>query len=367
MARGNKSTGTKRKTVYELVGETRSPLKRGLDPLDDILLDEEQELSREVKRLRLSQIVTRRRQELERMKQGGNLDMGSMPSNADMLSMAKFVSDLSPEEAQRVRSAYAFFRQIEKGGGGGMQVLPLLMNYARQNPGASEGQMINYLKLMDSQFSKGLELAKAINPAQSEDSTLKFMSIMKDLVIEGVRNPVMQAIKENQPQQGVFEMLLSNPNMYTRAKEIGMFGGGNQAASNEMDFKIETLRGERELSGRKLDLEYRKMALEREANDRRDNMILSALGPLATVLSGPIAEGMHALGQKQGAAYNPGSPAVMHQNNVVPPVNAIQLVCSCGYTGVEPLADPPQAEIPCPKCGGILTVGLPGLSSTEEK
>ena len=359
------TTATKRKTVYELVGETRSPLKRGQDPLDDILLNEEQELSREVKRVRLEQIVIRRRQELERMKQGNDLDMGSMPSNADFMKMARLMGDLDPEEQKKVANAYAVLKMADRGQmGGSLGVLGQLMGYVRQNPGASENQMINYLKLMDSQFSKGLELAKAINPAQSEDSTLKFMALMKDLVIAGVRDPVVQAIKESQPQQGVFEMLLSNPSMYTRAKEIGMFGGGNQAASNEMDLKIEELRGERELSGRKLDLEYRKMSLEREANDRRDNMILGALGPLATVLSGPIAEGMHALGQKQGAAHRP--PGFINQIDTPPSVNAIRIICACGYTGVEPLTDPPQAEIPCPKCGKTLTVNLPESPSMEE-
>ena len=355
------------KRLYELVEERRRRPRGGLDALDEVLISEERELVQEHKRLKLEQLIEKRRREVEKMREG-SVDMGSMPSNADFMKMARLMGDLDPEEQKKVANAYAVLKMADRGQmGGSLGVLGQLMGYVRQNPGASEASMINYLKLMDSQFSKGLELAKAINPAQSEDSTMKFMSLMKDLVVEGVRNPVMQAIRESQPQQGVFEQLLANPGMYTRAKEIGMFGGSERGASNEMDLKIEQLRGERELSGRKLDLEYRKMNLEREANDRRDNMILNALGPLATVLSGPIAEGMHALGQKQGAAHNPISSASMHQTNVAPPVNAIRLMCTCGYDGVAPLEDPPQDEVQCPQCKKMLTVTLPKLPSMEEK
>jgi len=194
---------SRKKTVYELVGERRPPFKRGLNPLDDILLDEERELSREVNRIRLEHIVMKRRQELERLKQqGGETNISSLPSNTDFLNMAKFMADLSPEEAQRVRSSYTFFKLAEKGGGGGMSILPMLLNYAKTNPGASEDQMINYLKLMDGQFVKGLEIARAMTPPQSEDSAMKFLQLMKDLVIEGVRNPVLQAIEKSQPTPG---------------------------------------------------------------------------------------------------------------------------------------------------------------------
>ncbi|GAH57738.1 unnamed protein product, partial [marine sediment metagenome] len=110
------TTTTKRKTIYELVGERRTPFRRGDNPIDDILLDEERELSREVKRIRLEHIVMKKRREIEQLKQqSGETDMGSLPSNQDFLNMAKFMADLTPEEAQRVRSSYTFFKLAEKG------------------------------------------------------------------------------------------------------------------------------------------------------------------------------------------------------------------------------------------------------------
>ncbi len=348
------TTATRRKTVYELVGESRPSLRRGIDPLDDILLDEEQELSREVKRMRLEQIVGRRRQEIERLKHGGDLDMGSMPSNADFMKMARLMSDLGPEEQKKVANAYAVLKMADRGQmGGSLGVLGQLMGYVRQNPGASEGQMVSYLKLMDSQFSKGLEIAKAMNPQQSEDSTLKFMSLMKDLVIEGVRNPVMQALRESQPQQGVFEQLLANPGMYNRAKEIGMFGGSTSVTSH-LDIELEKIRGERQLQATKWELEIRRDELKRQADDRRMDTMLALVAPISAIVAGPVAQRMQQLGEHQGATHVP--PISMHHS---PPQRGttILLKCTCGYEGPTTFPGAAPNLIPCPGCGQELQVG----------
>ncbi len=356
----NKPGATKKKTVYELVGETRPAIRRGLDPLDDILLDEEQELSREVKRMRLEQIVVRRRRELEKMKQGGDMDMGTMPSNTDFLNMAKFMAELSPEEAARVRNAYSFFKLAEKGqAGGGMALLPTLLNYAKTNPGASENQMINYLKLMDGQLVKGIELAKAVNPQQNEDATLKFMTLMKDLVIEGVRNPVMQAIRESQPQQGVLDQIFTNPTLFTQFKELGLFGGGSGGATSHLDLEIEKLRGERQLEVTKLNLDMKKSMLEIDAKDRRTDNILAILSPLSALFAGPVAERMQQLGQQQAASHVPPSQVPAAGGTT------ILLRCTCGYEGPTTFPGAPPNLIPCPQCGQELLVG--GASANGDR
>ncbi len=347
------TTATRRKTVYELVGESRPSLRRGIDPLDDILLDEEQELSREVKRMRLEQIVVRRRQEIERLKQGGDLDMGSMPSNADFMKMARLMSDLGPEEQKKVANAYAVLKMADRGQmGGSLGVLGQLMGYVRQNPGASENQMISYLKLMDGQLVKGIELAKAVNPQQTEDSTLKFMTIMKDLVIEGVRNPVLQALEKAQPQPGVFEQIFLRPELFAQFKEMGMFGGGKGVTSH-LDIELEKIRGERHLQATKWELEMRRDELKRQAEDRRTETILAMLGPLSAIVAGPVAQKMQQLGEHQGATRMP--PISLHHSPQVG--TTILLKCTCGYEGPTTFPGAAPNLIPCPECGQELQVG----------
>ncbi len=376
MAGGKGKEKTPKKTVYELVGERRSHFRRGVEPLDDILLDEERELSREVKRIRLEQIVLKKRREIERMRQqGGEMDMGSLPSNADFLNMAKLMADLSPEEAQRVRSSYTFLKMAEKGGGGGMAFMPMLLNYAKQNPGASEDQMIKYLTLMDSQLMKGLEISKAMNPPragdpvdymvkgmelmktanpQKQDNPMEFLKLMKDLVIEGVRNPLMTAIKESQPQPGVFEQILTNPQLFTRFKEIGIFGGGAGATKGSFDLEIEKLRGERALTIKKLELDNQRMLLEAQAKDRQSDNMIALLSPLTALFATPIANRMQQLGAQQAAAHMP--PSVI-TSEAPPTGTTILLRCTCGYEGPITFPGPPPNLIPCPSCGQELLVG----------
>lgn len=334
------------------------------DPIRQIETEALQDLADEYRMLKVEQLMMKKRRDLARMKEGGDLDMGSMPSNTDFMKMARMMSDLSPEEQKRVANAYAVLKMADRGQmGGSLGLLGQLMGYARQNPGASEGQMINYLKLMDTQFSKGLELAKAVNPKQTEDSTLKFLGLMKELVIEGVRNPVLQAIEKSQPQPGVFEQILTRPELFSRAKEIGMFGGSNSATTH-LDIELEKIRGERQLQGVKWELEMRRDELKRQAEDRRTENLLLALAPFAQVFAGPVSQRMQTLGQQQAFHHNPGP------HNPTPPIPAVQLLCSCGYQGAVPITNPPQTEIPCPECGIKLTVGPsggpPGGSLTEE-
>jgi len=348
----------RKKTVYELIGERGPQMRRGVDPLDDILLDEERELVREVKRIKLEAIVMKRRKEIERLKSGVDMEMGVMPSNTDFLNMAKFMAELTPEEAQRVRNAYSFFKLAEKGqSGGGMMLLPTLLNYAKTNPGASDNQLISYLKLMDSQLLKGIEISKAVSPQQSEDSTLKFMTLMKDLVIEGVRNPVMQALRENQPQQGVFDQIFTRPEVYNRFKELGMFGGGS-TAKNSFDLDLERLRGDRELEGRKFELQMRKMILESDAKERRTDRMLSLIPGLSALFAGPIDDKMRQMGRETG--INPQPTYHQTPNPVPAPATTIlEINCTkCGHTEEKNLTGPVPETIACPECGNVM-----GLSS----
>ena len=360
--KGEPASGSRRKRAYELDGMT--PLQFPQDPLRQIETQALQDMSDEYRMLRLEQMLEKRKREVEKMRDGIS-EGGSLPSNQDMLSMARFMAELSPDEAQRVRSAYTFFRTMEKGGGGGMTLLPMLWNYARCDPGSSEGQMINYLKLMDTQFSKGLELAKAVTPAKADASAIEFLKVMKDLVIEGVRNPVLQAIKASQPNPGVFEQILTQPELWNRAKEIGMFGGGSNAAASQIDLEIEKLRGERQLQSTKWELELRRDELKRQSEDRRTDNLIAFMGPLAAVFGMPAAQRMRDLGQQQAATHN---PTFTHPSppGAAPP-QMVNLRCSCGYQGTAPLTDPPQDAIKCPGCDKMLRVSPPEYPSREEQ
>lgn len=352
-----------------------TPLSLPQDPIGAFENQALQDLSDEYRMLRLEQMIAKRRRDVEKMR-SGIVDDGPLPSNQDFLQMAKFMADLSPEEAARVRNAYSFLKLSEKSGGGGMNMLPMLLNYARQNPNASEDQMIKYLSLMDGQMVKGMEMMKAANPPKQQgdpvdymvkgmelmkgtnsgrqNDPVEFLKLVKELMVEGFRNPIMQAIKDSQPTPGVLDQLLTNPALFTQMKEIGLFGGGSKSETSSFDLEIEKLRGERALSMKKIDLDMFKSRLEMEAQDRRTDNVLAILGPIAGAFAGPAAQRMREMGYQHGSPQNPiGMPPMD-----TPPLDKqITIQCSCGHLGSITFEGPPPAKINCPSCGLELNVG----------
>lgn len=357
------------------------------DDIDGIMREAQKMKVQRIRTMELDKYLLQSEKELEKLKKGESLisDGGPMASNADFMKMARMMSDLSDEEQKRVANAYAVLRMADKGQvGGSLGLLGPLLGYARQNPGASEEQMIkyltlmdsqflkgletakvmnpnpaksesemvNYLKLMDSQLLKGLELAKAMNPTPKQDNPMEFLKLMKELVIEGVRNPVLQAIEKAQPTPGVFDQIMTNPDLWNRFKEIGLFGGSRgDIATSEMDLKIAQVTTANTLEMKKLELETQRMNLERDAQNRRTDSLLALAAPFSALFAGPIAQRMQSLGQQQASAHNPIGTTPM------PMPNAILINCSCGYQGPISFDGPPPATVNCPKCGLELNVG----------
>jgi len=349
MAKGDSKAPLRRKRAYELDG--MKPISASQDPLRQIEAESFQDLADEYRTLKMEKLVSKQRRENARMK-GESGEGGPLASNADFMKMARLMADLEPEEQKRVANAYAVLRMADKGQvGGSLQLLAPLLGFARQNPGASEEQMLKYLTLMDSQLMKGLELSRALSPGQPEDSTLKLLGVLKELL------PVLQSFRGEQQQGGVFDKIMLDPNVYNRFKDLGMFGGGS-SVKNSFDLDLERLRGDRELEGRKFELQMRKMILESEAKERRTDRMLGLIPSLSAMFAGPIDDRMRQMGRQ--ATHNPG-PAHHTDMSSIPPSFTLEVNCEkCGFKEIQTLVEPIPETITCPRCGNIMNIMPPG-------
>ena len=331
----------------------------GKSPLEDELESEDSMLAHDLKSMRVDEIVLKRRariaklqKEIEKLEKDSD-KTDSTDSNIPRISvaMAQQIANLPPEERNKVIETYAAFRSIDQSKGKGDSLLPLLVGYSKTNPGSTQSDMVTYAKAMADQFKIGIDVMKSVMPTpEKASSSTEALKLMKDLIIEGVRNPVLSAIEKNQPQPSAFEQILMNPDMFSRAKEIGMFGGSEpRTGSTNVDLEIEKMRGERELSIKKLDLEWRKSMLENDAKDKRTDAVLTALAPLSAVFAGPVNQRMRQFGQQQAAAYTP--------ENIPKSGNTILIRCSCGYQGPMTFSGQPPNIVKCPNCGLDLVVG----------
>ncbi len=342
--------------------------RRGKSALDIELESEDEMLARSLKEGRVEEINLKRharraklQKEIDKLeKEGESMDSNSSDIPRISVAMAQQIANLPPEERNKVIETYALFSSMAKGKGDSM--LPLLIGFSKSNPGTPQVNMLDYAKAMGDQLKTGIDLAKSFQEKEKPSNAMEFMKVMKDVIIEGVRNPILTALERAQPQASAFEQILLNPEMRAAAKEMGMFGGNEpRTGSTNVDLEIEKLRGERQLEITKLNLDMKKSRLEMDAKDRRSDNMLALLAPLSAIVAGPVAQRMQQLGERQAAAHVPPSQ--------VPAVGGttILLRCTCGYEGpmTFPGAPPANGLIPCPQCGQELLVGGAPTGKTQ--
>ena len=337
--------------------------------LDMELRADEEMLASELKNMRVDEIVLKRKARLAKLKKEiDDIEKESKKSNTELMNldislpMAAQISNLPEEEQQKILQTYIMFKSANQPGGGAA-LLPMLTGFSRSNPGSSRSDMAVFAKSMSDNFKTGVEVMKASMPQQSrESSTTELLKLFSTLVTDSVKQPMTELIKNLSPQPSAFEQILLNPELYARAKDIGMFGAKEGAkGGTSIDLEIEKLRGERELSIKKMDLEWRMRMLENEQKDRRTDAILSIVAPGLAIASKPIEDRMRQMGRNTVNPYTPNPPTQQPPLQVpqqIPQNYSLQIKCTeCGYDETQNLTAPPPEIILCPNCSTELKVG----------
>ncbi|MBA7625573.1 hypothetical protein ES703_33004 [subsurface metagenome] len=229
----------------------------------------------------------------------------------------------------------------------------------------------------DSNLQKGnldlvtsiFKLVKEAQPQQSKDDTLAYVTLFKDLMLESTKI-------QNQGGRGpsFFESIITDPTLYERTKDI--FSSGKTGDTNKSDIEIERLRGEREMSGRKMDLEIKKLGLEAEERHQRLAIIMNGLSPILTLFGAKTAEDMRQRGMDMGRQLhnpNPSPENTLLSNLMGEPGNLqgqtgkLEIRCDCGFSESMLVPIPPPQSIACPNCGKKLLTGpQPGTGDEED-
>ena len=334
--------------------------------------------ARELRELRVEEMLMKRRARITKL-QREIKEIEGPPAEAKTeeapkipgisINVARQIAALPEEERQRVLETYVLMQAAEAKHANA--VLPAIVGFARANPGSSQNQFMEYAKAMSDQFRTGVEVAQKmapqVPPQPPQQDQWKPMEMIMGLVKDSVKEPLEKMSERMVPQPSAFEQILMDDRLFNRAKDLGIFGGRREAGTgtSEMDLKIEELRTERDLGLKKLDLEWRKSMLEREASDKRTDAVLTALAPLSALFAGPVSQRMRQFGQQQAAAHNPGvTPTTVKQ----PAANTVLIQCPCGYQGTMSFPGSIPSILNCPKCDQelVLEGGAPGAGSPEE-
>lgn len=360
---GKKKSSIKLLELDKYLGSSSLSPRRSLgnegDDIDDLLKDVARRKVQKAKMLALDKYLLEETKDFNKLRAEMSQDHDSTGEpgktlNPATLAWAKQLAEMPEQQRQSVIAAYVALVSAEKGGVGAA-MMPMLLGFSKANPGASQGDMLAYATALSDQFSRGIETAQRFVPGTDTTSTsLEMFKVFKDLIQESVKRPLEEALKQTQPQSGFFEQMVKDPALFSRIKELGLFGHPAAGPTGNIALEIERLRGERELGMKKLELEWKKAELQRQAEDRRADTLLTALTPMAALFAGPVDAKMRGLGQRT-ATGTPAPPTPTGAPN--PKGLPAQIACSCGYEGTIKVPSPPPQTLTCPKCGQEL---LPG-------
>jgi len=318
-----------RRRLYEILERDETGDDKVKSELDELIEEEEKELIREAKKLKLEEILLRRKARIKELqKKLGLTEMNSEISPYALKELAK----LPEEEIQKIMRIYAMFKATEKTSVPG-GLLPWLIGYARANPGSNEKAMVDFAKTVSSAFTEGLKLGTQITgrASKSSESLTEVLKIMKEMVYEPIKKTLDDLSKKMQPQPSPLEMILMDDRLYQRAKELGLFGGKQtpQVSDPKIMLEIEKLRSETQLKLKQmehqLNIELAKLGLERTK--------MSQLTGFATRLGAAVARAL----EEGGEEVEEYSSSAIREK--------------CQVCGEMLTVRPGQKKVICPSCG----------------
>jgi len=328
--------------------------------------NEEDEIERQLRKIRLKKLQKLADLELEKYlveteKELEKLKAESKPKNSESIlpnldltpQMARELAKLPEEEKNKVIETYMALKSAEKLGAAGAFIWPLLIGYARANPGSTQESMVEFAKAMADQLKTGFELARQTQQEQTgtvelaktimdgvktgielagsgSKATYDPVELIKtfgELIKENVQRPLEELVQKTQPTPSPFERILMDDKLFNRAKELGMFGGGliQQQIPADIQIEIERLRTEREKMIKDMEMkleeirqQHDRWVIEQQQKARLEERRWQVVEGL---MQGPLGRAIQTMGNAAAAKISGG---IMPQ--------PIQIECArCGH------------------------------------
>jgi len=157
------------------------PKEKPTNSLEELLEREKREKTAELERLKIERMVEEERKRLEELKSGrkpketeekelGLEDLGLS------INTVRELAKLPDDERNRVIQTWAMIKSADKVQSG--ILLPLLIGFAKANPGASQNNLVEFAKVMADQIKTGMEMAKETKSSAPTYDPVKLIETM---------------------------------------------------------------------------------------------------------------------------------------------------------------------------------------------
>jgi len=331
----------KRERLYDLV-EERRVVRRVKDPLDEVLEEEERELAREAKRLRLQEIIEKRKRELEKLKGRPERGAGGVLEDVSPV-MAMEIAKLPDEQRAKVIETIRLLKSAEKASP--MEwIIPLVIGSVKANPNQDVSTLADFAKTVGDQIKTGMELARSGQPqSQSSFNPVELIKTFGELIRDNVQKPMEELVQRVQPRPSALEQILMDDKLFERAKALGMFGGPVQQQPQSVTPELKKLDLEIERIKQDTALKLKEMELQQQRWMAEQQIELQKWKQVGELFQGPVGKTLQILGggvARKISGYGGQQPSVT------------QLTCpKCGKQ-FPVFADADKAI--CPYCGVVL-------------
>lgn len=299
------------------------------DILDKLLQDKTEETIREYKNLRVKKALKKMQEEIgeEEDKPAAVAEMSPQ--------LVEVLSKMDPETRQQMLPIIQASRSPSAKQDPMVQLLPYITyNAIRQNPNASQIDIVKMVETMSTQLRLGIELGRQNQPPIAPQiNSADIISIVK---------AIADIMKGQQPASGGLDML-TNDVVFNRLEKMGFFGGQKNPAEinsqlafdaakfkSEVDLKIAMMHEER--------IDKREIAEFQAAAEQQKWEVVER------VLSGPLGGIINKIG---GAAASRIEPS-----GTVKVSKPIQVPCpNCNYQ-IHTSSD--AKKVICPNCEALL-------------
>jgi hypothetical protein len=225
--------------------------------------------------------------------------------------------------------------------------------------GDDSNQLMNLMNLMNKQLETGVKIATSregsgSNPAQ----VLEYVKLFNDIMRSQGAGP------------SFFEQ-------FQQAREMGLINQSEGGDPNKFSVQMESLRSERMLTAKKIDLELMKMRLQQEDGQNKLALLAQIFAPVVAYSGNKMSEDMRARGADAASRImNPEQNIftdLMEQGGIINPgslqgkTGKMLINCDCGFSESMLVPIPPPEQISCPNCGKKLLTGpQPGTGDEED-
>ena len=299
------------------------------DEFDKLMEQEEKELINEAKKLKIQEIIARRKAKIKELEKKYGVEEGTIPP----LLMKELVK-LPEDEFQELVRRYLILKSAESPKS--IALLPYLRylepSYRSKK---SENSSTDVAKTVIEAIKTGVELAKSHNKGSDTEVYKLMFGFLKDYV-----EKLTKDIKENlQPRVGIMDTILLNKEIFERLKELGFLKTPTSESIGNLDPKVllelkklETWQKmELEKLRQQFQIEMTKLGVEKEKANQFSNMFVR-LGMAA-------AKGLAAAGAEGEMMDRETSP------------NSSVETVKCEVCGVDIPVPTGATRIKCPKCG----------------